>query len=138
MSAAEKHSYAEDEIHALYDLVLMCLEAGEIKRASTIAQGLVIIAPKFVPGYLALSYIHCIAGEFQDAYEVSTKAYRLAGDDSQVALFYATTALTVGDAQSAGTVLGEVGEMIESNALISPNITRLYKLQLARFQTRTR
>jgi len=138
MSSTEKYSYAEEEIHSIYDLVILSIEAGEIQRAMILAQGLCVIAPKFAPAFLVLSYVHCLNSEFQDAYEASTKAYRLASEDPSVALFFATTALMVGDAQSAGTVLGEVGEMIEGNVLTSPNITRLFKLQLARFQTRTK
>jgi hypothetical protein len=51
-------------------------------------------------------------------------------------LFVVIAALALKDSSMAGTYLGEVGDRIEQGQVSNPNVTRLYKMQLARYQNR--
>jgi hypothetical protein len=51
-------------------------------------------------------------------------------------LFLAMAALALKDLNTAGTYLGEVGDRLEQGAVSNPNVGRLYKMQLARYQNR--
>jgi hypothetical protein len=51
-------------------------------------------------------------------------------------LYIVALGMTIGDVATAGTYLGEVGEGIEQGKVRNQNVTRFYKMQLARYQAR--
>ena len=133
-----RRGYSDDELHHLYALARISLEAGAIKRAELIAQGLVEINPTFVPGWLILSYVAMWNRDHEQAAHAAQQAFRLAPRDASSMLYSIGTSLLVSDIQEAGTVLGELGELIEAGRVSDPDLVRLYRMLLARFQTRTR
>lgn len=133
-----KRGYSDEELHHLYALARISLEAGEIKRAELIAQGLVEINPTFLPGWLILAYVGIWNRDHEHAASSARQAYRLASRDPAAMLFLIGTSLLVSDIQDAGTILGELGELIEAGRVQDQDCIRLYRMLLARFQTRTR
>lgn len=128
--------YSEEEIISLYELARLSIEAGELKRAESIANGLSEIAPDFAPAFLILAYCQVWSKDYEAASDTSERAFKAAPNDISVLFFVAATKLLVNDSQRAGTVLGEIGELLEKKRDLEAE--RLYKLLLARFQMRMR
>jgi predicted Zn-dependent protease len=133
MSDTARSNYSKEELLDMYALAKMFLEAGQIKRAEVIAQGLTSVAPEFVPGWLALSVVSATLGNIENSLEAARKALRIQPDSSAAMMLIVTTAMTLGDAGTAGTYLGEVQEMIEQGRISDANVIRLYKMQMARY-----
>ena len=131
-----RRSYSEDEIANIYELGRLYLESGNIKAAETIMNGLTEVVPEFAPGWLGLAYIHSVNKNHEAANQASRQATRWDPTSVEAQLYLIACSLSVGDYNSAGTYLGEVGERIDSGAVDSPNIIRFYKAQLARYQAR--
>ena len=131
-----KRGYSEDEVANIYELGRSFLENGFVRKAQAIMLGLTEVAPEFTPGWLALTYVH-IHNQEPDLGIVSARqALRLEPDSTEASLFLSILMLMLGDFNSAGTYLGEVQEKIEAGSVDDPQITRLYKSQLARFDAR--
>ncbi|GEM_PF-6108404 len=128
--------YSEEEIFSLYDLARLSVEAGELKRAESIANGLSEIAPDFAPAFLIMAYCQVWSKDYEAASDSSERAFKASPNDISVLFFVAATKLLVNDSQRAGTVLGEIGELLEKKRDLEGE--RLYKLLLARFQMRMR
>lgn len=128
--------YSDDEVAHIYELGRLFLESGQLRKGEAIILGLTEVAPGFAPAWLALAYIHIQGRDFEAAIQASLHALRADTKSVEAVLFLAACYLTVGDFNSAGTYLGEVGERIESGEVDSPNAVRFYRAQLARFQSR--
>jgi len=131
-----RRGYSDEEIAHLYELGRFFLENGDIRRAEIIITGITEVAPDFAPAWLAMSYIHIQGRNTDGAIFAARQALRVNPGSAEATLFLATCLLTSGDLNSAGTYLGEVGEMIESGSVDDANIVRFYRAQLARFQSR--
>jgi tetratricopeptide (TPR) repeat protein len=128
--------YSEEEILSLYDLARISVEGGELKRAEIIATGLCEVVPDFSPAFLILAYCQVWSKDYEAASDSSERAYKISPNDLSVLFFVAATKLLVNDSQRAGTILGEIGELLEKTR--DTEAERLYRLLLARFQMRTR
>ena len=126
-------NYSKEELVDIYALAKMFLETGQVKRAEIIAQGLIGVAPEFVPGWLCMSVVAATLGAVDVSLEAARKALKLQPDSAPAMMLIATTAMTLGDAGTAGTYLGEVKEMIEQGRVADPNLLRLFKMQMARY-----
>lgn len=131
-----RRTYSEDEIRNLYSLAKLSLENGQIHRAEKILLGLNEVAPDFLPGWLALSYLHHLHRNWDLALQVARQTYKLNPQSVEATLFLVVFLLQSGDFTTAGSYLGEVRERIETGAVDEPNVVRFYKAQLARFQGR--
>lgn len=128
-----RSSYSKEELVDMYALAKMSLETGQIKRAEVITQGLTTVAPDFVPGWLALSVVSASLGNIEHSLEAARKALKIQPDSAPAMMLIVTTAMTLGDAGTAGTYLGEVKEMIEQGRVSDPNIIRLFRMQMVRY-----
>lgn len=131
-----RRGYLEDEVRHLYALARFWLEAGDLRGAEIVGEGLTQVAPNFGPGWLLLAYTRLAAGDIEKGHEYSRRAIAVAPDGMEAMLYLVCCLLSVGDYNSAGTYLGEVGERIEAGAAESPALIRFFRAQLARFQTR--
>jgi thioredoxin-like negative regulator of GroEL len=111
-------------------------EHGEMKRAETIFQGLTEVAPQFAPAFIGMALVQFQAGQQELASQSIKQALKIAPQSTEALLFLIACLLTSGDFSSAGTYLGEVGEMIEEGEVEDPSHIRFFKLQLARYQNR--
>jgi len=136
MSELVRRGYSEEEVTHLYELSRLWLESGEIKKAEIVLLGLTEVAPEFAPAWLALSYVHIQNRNYDMAVTAAKSALKASPDLHEATLYLIACYLTLGDVNAAGTLLGEIGERIEAAMIDDPNVIRIYKLQLARFQSR--
>lgn len=133
---AGRRNYSDDEVNDIYKLGKLWLETGQHKRAEAIMSGLNEVAPDFAPAWLATSLLRSIAGNYDIALQAATNALRIDPESAEAMLYIVALAMTMGDVATAGTYLGEVGEGIEQGVVRNHNVTRFYKMQLARYQAR--
>lgn len=131
-----KRGYSDEEISAIYELGRLSLENGDLRRAEAIMSGLTEVAPDFACAWLGMAYLHIQNQDFEAALTATRQALRVDPNFVEATLFLVTCLLTTGDVNSAGTYLGELGEMIESGAIEDPLMIRFYRTQLARYQNR--
>jgi Tetratricopeptide repeat len=98
--------------------------------------GLNEVAPGFSKAWLASAYLAIIGQDYDTAIAFAQNAMRSEPDAVEAMLLLASCLLITGDFNSAGTYLGEVGERIEMGTVKNPNVSRLFKMQLARYQSR--
>lgn len=130
--------YSQTEITSIYELGRLLIESGFLRRAELIVQGLTEVAPEFSPAWLALTYLQIAARDNESAVQSARNALKADQDSVEAMLFLVTSLFMTGDYNAAGTILGEVRDRIESGSVRDPQIIRLYKAQLARFETRER
>lgn len=133
---AGRRNYSDDEVNDIYKLGKLWLETGQHKRAEAIMSGLNEVAPDFAPAWLATSLLRSMAGNYDIALQAATNALRIDPQSAEAMLYIVALAMTMGDVATAGTYLGEVGEGIEQGTVRNHNVTRFYKMQLARYQAR--
>ncbi len=133
-----RSSYSKDEVFDIYALGKMWLETGQVRKAETIMIGLNTVAPDFLPAWLGTALVHGTLGDMEASYRAAERAFKLAPESSEAMLFLIAAALTLNDSATAGTLLGEVGELIQGGKVSDPNVVRFYKMQLARYQGKAR
>jgi len=126
-------TYSKEELVDIYALAKLSLESGQLKRAEIITLGLTAVAPDFLPGWLARSVMHASSGNIEAALEAARRALRIQPDSAAAMMLVVTTALTLGDASTAGTYLGEVGDLIEQGRIADPHLLRLFRMQMSRY-----
>jgi Tfp pilus assembly protein PilF len=131
-----KRGYSDEEIANIYELGRLSLENGNLRRAEAIMSGLTEVAPDFSCAWLGMSYIHIQNGDVDAALQTTRQALKIDPNFKEALLYLVSCLLTTGDYSSAGTYLGEIGELIESGSLDDPGMIRFFKTQLARYQTR--
>jgi len=129
-----KRGYSDEEVAHLYELGRFFLENGDLRRGENVLVGLTEVAPDFAPAWLGVSYLHIQSGDFDAAIYAARQALRVEPNFAEAILFLASCLLTSGDVNTAGTYLGEVGEMIDSGAVEDPNVVRFYRAQLGRYE----
>jgi Flp pilus assembly protein TadD len=136
-SAVESHrsNYSKEEQLDIYALGRMCLESGQVKRAQVILRGLTTVAPEFVPGWLATAVAQATLGNVEQSLDAARQALKLQPDSAIAMIILVTTSLTLGDQSTAGTYLGELNDMIEQGAVSDPNLIRLFKMQMVRYNS---
>jgi Tfp pilus assembly protein PilF len=128
--------YSDEEVANIYELGRLYLESGNFKAAESIMRGLTEVAPSFTPSWLGLSYLFAMNKNHDSAIACARQALRSQSDSVEALLFLVAFLFSVGDVNSAGTFLGEAGELIESKVIDNHNILRFYRAQLARYQVR--
>ena len=131
-----RRNYSESEVVDIYRLGKLWLETGQLKRAETVMSGLNEVAPEFSPAWLATSFLRSLNGNYDGALQAANQALKAEPSSAEAMLYIVTITLTLGDAATAGTYLGEVGEMVEQGRIATQHVARLYKMQLARYQAR--
>jgi len=134
LSEVLKRGYSDVELSHIYELGRFHLENGELKKSEIIMNGIIAVAPEFVPAWQALTYIELSNRNLEQALNFAKQAYGLDPNQSLSGLMLVTTLLSLGDVATAGAYLGEVGEVIESTKGGDTNLLRFYKAQLARFR----
>ena len=135
-SEVVKRGYSDEEVVDRYELGKLLLESGQYRRAEAIFSGLNEVAPQFAPAWLGTAYLRSTSGTFDGALSAAKQALRLESESLEAMLFVAAMSLTLKDFSTAGTYLGEVGERIEQGKALNPNVTRFFKMQMARYQGR--
>ena len=133
-----RRKYSEDEVNDIYQLGKLWLETGQHKRAESIMSGLKEVAPDFAPAWLGTAFLRSISGNYDGALIAVNTALRIEPESAEAMVYLVAISLTVGDASTAGTYLGEIGEAIEQGKVANQNVIRFYKMQLARYQARGR
>lgn len=137
-SVGARSSYSREEILDIYALGRLWIESGQVKRAEILLHGLNVVAPDFAPGWLGTALVQGTLGNFESARQAAQRALRIEPESAEAMLYVAVTSMGLGDLGAAGTLLGEVGELIESRRVSDPNVVRLYKMQVARYQSRAK
>jgi len=132
-----RRTYSDEEIVDMYELGRLWLETGQHRRAEAIMAGLNEVAPNFAPAWLATAMLRGLNGNYDGALLATKNALRSEPESVEAMLYVATLCLTTGDYSTAGTYLGEVGEKIEQGRVANPNVTRFFRMQLARYQSRS-
>ncbi|MBN8548285.1 MAG: tetratricopeptide repeat protein [Deltaproteobacteria bacterium] len=131
-----KRGYSDEEIANIYELGRLSLENGNLRRAEAIMNGLIEVAPDFACAWLGMAYIHIQNRDFEAALQATRQALKIDPHFNEALLYLVACLLTTGDYSSAGTYLGELGELIESGGLDDPGMVRFYRTQMARYQNR--
>lgn len=132
-----KHGYSEDELNQIYELGRFLLENGQHKRAEAIFNGLNEVVPEFAPAWLGAAYLQIVNANYDAAIHSARQALRAEPQMIEAMLYLIVCLATSGDFNAAGTYLGEVGEKIDSGAADDPKLIRVFKAQLARYQSRS-
>lgn len=135
-SEPPRRSYSRDEVVDIYELGKLWLETGQHKRAEAVMLGLNEVAPDFAPAWLGTAFLRGAKLDHDGGIAAATTALRLEPDCVEAMLFMVVSALALKDSSMAGTYLGEVGDRIDQGVVSNPNVVRLYKMQLARYQNR--
>ena len=133
---AQRRNYSEDEVNDMYMLGKLFLETGQHKRAEAIMAGLNEVAPDFAPAWLGTAFLRSVAGNYDGALSAANNALRIDPESAESMLYVVAISLTMGDAATAGTYLGEVSEAIDQGKVRNQGANRFYKMQLARYQVR--
>ncbi|MCB0334017.1 MAG: hypothetical protein KDD55_10995 [Bdellovibrionales bacterium] len=133
-----RKGYSDEEVSSIYELARLHLENGQLAKGEAILDGLVEVSPDFAPAWLAKCYLSLMAQNLDKALFSARQALRIQPDFVEAILFLVACLMSVGDFNSAGTHLGEVGERIEAGMVTDPEVIRLYKAQLIRFQNKVR
>lgn len=136
-SDVRRRGYSDEELSHIYELARTLLENGNVKRAESIVNGLIEVAPDFAPSWLAHGYIQILNKNYEAASDAARQALKANPESAEAMLLLVACVLTLGDFSSAGTYLGEIGELIESGRIEDPHLVRLYKGQLARYRLRS-
>ena len=131
-----RRGYLDEEVRNLFALGRLWIEAGDMRGAETIFKGLITVVPDFAPAWLGLAYCQVCSANLEGAADSARVALKVAADSVEAMLFLACCLLTLGDFNSAGTLLGEVAERVESGQVMDSNLIRFFRLQLARFHNR--
>lgn len=130
-----RRGYSDEEILEIYEMALIWLEVGDLRRAEAVLTGLTEIAPDIAHPWLALAYVYVTAGRHEEAIACSRQTLRLDPDSIPAMLYLITLHITTNDMNSAGTYLGEVQERVESGLVHNQYHVRYFTLQLARYQS---
>lgn len=133
-----RRGYSADEVAHIYELGRFFLETGATRRAETIFQGLTEAAPDFALGWLGMAVVHIYLDDYQEAVLSAQRALKVDSQLSPAMLVLSACHLTLGDYNSAGTLLGEVGELIENGQVRNPDLVRFFRIQFVRYQNRER
>lgn len=131
-----KRGYSDEELAHIYELGRFSLENGDLHRGEAIVSGLCEIAPDYAPAWLGLAYVHIQNKNFDSAVHCARSALRADPELVEAALYLISCLLSMGDFAAAGTYLGEIREKIDSGRVLGQDLVRLYKMQLARYQSR--
>lgn len=131
-----RRGYSDEEVEQIYELGRLFIESGQLRKAELIMHGLNEVAADYYPAWLASAYLHLLAQDYDTAVLACQNALRLNAEGPEAMLLLAACLLTTGDFNTAGTYLGEVNEKIDMGKIRSPNVVRLFKMQLARYQSR--
>ena len=111
---SSRSHYSREEIVDIYALGKLWIESGQLKRAEILFHGLNAVAPDFAPGWLGSSLVQGTLGNFDGARQAAQRALKLEPESAEAMVYVAVTSLALGDLGAAGTLLGEVGELIDS------------------------
>lgn len=128
--------YSSEELNCIYELGRVYLENGNIQGAQTIMTGLCTVAPDFASAWLGLCYINVFQKNHEAALEAARRAEQSAPESVEAQLFLVACLLTTGDFQTAGSLLGEVGDKVDGGMVTNPYLIRFFRAQLARYQAR--
>ena len=131
-----KRGYSDEEVSHIYELGRFFLENGDLWRAEVILRGLSEIAPEYAPAWLGMCYIHSCSRSLDNAITAARKALLADPGFTEASLALAAALMSSGDYNTAGTLLGEIGEKIEDGLVDDPQVIRFFKGQLARYQNR--
>lgn len=131
-----RRGYLDEELKNLYALARLWVEGGDTRGAETIFAGIRHVAPHFAPGWLGLAYVRALQGEIERAADYARAALEAEPESIEAMLFLICCSLTLSDYNTAGTLLGEVGDRVEANQVRDAGVLRFYRLQLARFHNR--
>ena len=131
-----RRSYSQDEVADIYELGKLWLESGQHKKAEAVMAGLNEVAPDFAPAWLGTAFLRSVASDYEGVIAAATSALRINPNSVEAMLFLVLAALALKDPNMAGTYLGEIGDRIEQGGVTNPNVSRLYKMQLTRYQNR--
>lgn len=131
-----KRGYSDEELGHIYELARLMLENGDVHKAEGILHGINQIAPDYAAAWLGMTYVHFVNNNTESAVLAARLALKADPSMSQALLALIAGLMSLGDYNSAGTHLGEVGEKIESGVVDDPRVIRFYRAQLARYQSR--
>lgn len=126
--------YSDRGTSNIYALARFFIENGNLKGAEQILKGLTEVAPNYGPGWLALAYVNTMENNLEHALDCADQAIKCNPELKQAILFQATCYLSLRDLSSAGTLLGEYGDLIDNGQISEPNHIRFFRTQIARFQ----
>ena len=130
-----KRGYSDKEIDSIYTLAKFSLEKGNLRRAEALFKGVTEVAPEYYPAWLGLAYVHIETEDYDPAVYCIRQALRVAPTSIEAMLYLVSVLLTTGDYGTAGSYLGEIGDLIKSIS-VDPNLDRFYQVQLVRYQNR--
>lgn len=128
--------YSEQEVHLLYELGRLFLENGELRKAEVIFKGIISVDPTFVAAWLGLAYLYHYSSQIDEGIAAAKKVVQLEPGSIEGSLFLVIFLYSSGEISTAGAILGEVREKVESGLVKDPNILRIYRSQLERFSSR--
>lgn len=131
-----RRGYSDEEVANIYQLGRAFLETGSLRRAEAIFSGLSEVCPDFRPAWMGLTYVHLYSKDLQNALQAARTALRLDPQSVETMLFIVICSMGLGDFNSAGSWLGEVRDRIEGGQVHDNHLIRLYRAQLARYQSR--
>lgn len=136
MADVERGDYLDNEVDSIYELGHFFLENGDLRSGEILMDGLTQVAPEFYPAWLGMAYVALLDGALEIALRCAEQAVKLAPHSIEALLYLVVCSLSSGDYNKAGTYLGEVGEKVDNEEVVDPQLIRFYRAQLIRYQNR--
>lgn len=131
---SEGSRYSDGERDAIYALARFFLEVADISRAEILFRGLLEIDSQFIPAQLGLAFVCAANARWQELENHAHQVLEREPRNPEALLFGIVAALHLGERTSAGSRLGEFGELIDSGAELDSEQLVVYRSQLARYQ----
>jgi hypothetical protein len=146
LKSTSSKNYSDDELNSIYALGRFYLQTGQLRNSEQIFRGLITVSPSFVRAYLGLVYVLILNNQEAECEPLIEQAKNLLLNTSsqskndqeilaQLLVFDSIVKLTLGELVQAGTSLGEVNDLIERGVVNEPSVLKIFKSQLARYQS---
>lgn len=132
-----KRGYSREELENLYALGHFYLENGQWSEAESIMLGLCDVAPELALGWLGLGYVNFMNGRMDEALKSARAAQRAEPSSPEAQLMIITCLINMGDFNTAGSMLGEIGDRVAAQEITNPSLVRYFRAQLSRYENRS-
>jgi hypothetical protein len=128
-----KRGYSDDEIGHLYALARFFLEIGSLQKSESLLKGITEIAPDHIPSKLGLAYLSLIRSQLEEVVRLTRQVLDQSPTSALAMLYLVIASLSRSDLQTAGTYLGEIGDLIAEGMVDDGQLERIYRAQMVRY-----
>jgi len=134
VNQAPASRYSDGERDVIYALARFFLEVGHTARAELIFHGLLEANPRFTASELGMCYVFALGARWEELENQARSVLEREPKNPEALLFGIMSALSLGERTTAGSRLGEFGELIDSRVELDADELLIYRSQLVRYE----